>query len=148
MSSVHQVSAGGVVFRYFGSTLKICFISRRSKEKVIWCLPKGHREAGETLEETALREVREETGLLGSVVASLGYITYQFFDPASKKRIFKKVHFFLIRCEGGSTADHDDEVEAVRWFPLEEALAAIEFKGELEILNKADKKIRSLNEQK
>lgn len=145
MKGVRQVSAGGAVFKSLNSDLKICLIARRNKKKLVWCLPKGHVEPDETLEQTALREVKEETGLSGILVGPLGYITYQFFDPSSKKRIFKIVHFFLIRYQSGTTADHDDEVESVRWFPIDEALAIIEYKGEYDILKKAKTKL--LNEQ-
>ena len=146
MGSIHQVSAGGVVFKFLNSAPRICLIARRNKNSIIWCLPKGHTEQDETLEGTALREVREETGLLGSILSPLGYITYHFFDSPSKKRIFKKVHFFLIRYQSGKITDHDDEVELVRWFPVEEALQIIEYKGEYDILKKGIKKIESLNE--
>lgn len=145
MRGVHQVSAGGVVFKYLNSEIKICLIARRNKKKLVWCLPKGHVEPDETLEETALREVKEETGLSGILLGPLGTITYQFFDPSTKKRIFKTVHFFLIRYQSGTTADHDDEVESVRWFPIDEALKIIEYKDEHNILEKAKAKL--LNEQ-
>ncbi len=147
MKGIHQVSAGGVVFKHSNSGPQICLIARRNKNQIIWCLPKGHVESEETLEDTALREVREETGFLGTLLSPLGYITYQFFDSPSKKRIFKKVHFFLIRYKSGKMTDHDDEVELVRWFPYEEALEMIEYKGEYDILKKGVKKIESLNGQ-
>ena len=146
MRGIHQVSAGGIVFKHLNSTLRICLIARCSQDRIIWCLPKGHIEPDETLEETALREVKEETGLLGSILSPLGYITYQFFDLSQKKHIFKKVHFFLIRYQSGKTTDHDDEVEFARWFPIEEALSIIEYKGERDILKKGAKKIKLLDE--
>lgn len=147
MRGVHQVSAGGVVFKKLKTSTKICLIARRSMKKLIWCLPKGHVEPDETLEETALREVREETGFLGSVCSSLGRIAYQFFDFPSKKRIFKQVHFFLIEYKSGEMADHDDEVEMVRWFSVGEALTKIKYPSESDILKKGIKKIESLNEK-
>ncbi len=146
MSSIHQVSAGGVVFKYANSDIQICLIARRQKNKLIWCLPKGHIEPKETLEDTALREVQEETGLLGTIQSPLGYITYQFFDPSTKKRIFKTVHFFLIRYISGQTSDHDDEVESAGWFSVKEALDLIEYEGESDILKKGVREIESLNE--
>lgn len=145
MKGVRQVSAGGVVFKYLNSEINICLIARRRQNKLVWCLPKGHVESDETLEKTALREVKEETGLSGNLLSSLGYITYQFFDPSSKKRIFKIVHFFLIRYQSGKTTDHDDEVELVQWFPIDKALKIVEYKGEYNILKKGKTKL--LNEQ-
>lgn len=145
MRGVREVSAGGIVFKSLNSDIKICLIARRNKKKLVWCLPKGHVEPDETLEATALREVKEETGLSGILLGPLGSITYQFFDPSSKKRIFKVVHFFLIRYQSGKTTDHDDEVESVQWFPIDETLKIIEYKGEFDILKKAKAKL--LNEQ-
>ncbi len=147
MASVHQTSAGGVVFKYLNSTLRICLIARRNKDRIVWCLPKGHIEPKETLEETALREVQEETGLSGSILSPLGFITYQFFDISTKKKIFKKVHFFLVRYTDGNIKNHDDEVEEARWFPLSDAQRILEYKGEGDILKKAAKKIESFHEQ-
>ena len=115
---------------------------------MIWCLPKGHVEKGEKLEATALREVREETGIVGSVLNSLGSIRYSFFDLESQKNVFKTVHFFLIRYERGKLTDHDDEVEYARWFPVEQVLKRIEYPGERAILNKAIKKLSRADERK
>ena len=148
MAGTHQTSAGGVVFKHLNSALRICLIARQNKGRKVWCLPKGHIEPNESLEETALREVQEETGLSGSILSPLGFITYHFFDSPNNKKIFKKVHFFLIRHRSGNTKNHDDEVEEVRWFPLEKALEIIEYAGEKDILKKGVRKIKPLHEQK
>ena len=105
-------------------------------------------EKGEPLKVTALREVREETGVVGSILNSLGSIQYSFFDLESQKNVFKTVHFFLIQYERGKLTDHDDEVEYARWFPVEQVLKRIEYPGERAILNKAIKKLPIVDEQK
>lgn len=144
-SSLRQISAGGVVFRLLDSGFRICLIGRRRTGRIIWCLPKGHVEKGEPLKATALREVREETGVRGSIFSSLGSIQYSFFDLESRKNVFKIVHFFLIRYGRGRLSDHDDEVEHAKWFSVEGAFKRIEYPGERAILNKAVKKLSNLN---
>ncbi len=86
----------------------------------LWALPKGTPDAGETLEETALRETREETGLEVELEAPLRSISYAFVR--SRTRFHKTVHFFLMRPVGGDLSQHDHEFDEVRWFQLEEAL--------------------------
>ena len=141
---ISQVSAGGVVFRDGRSKSEVCLVSRyNSKKKLVWCLPKGHQESGETLEETALREVREEAGLHAVIAAPLGFIAYEFYEPKSKLWIAKKVHFFHMNYKSGKTSDHDDEVEDAKWFDLEAALEVIEYEGESDTLKKAIKKAAS-----
>ncbi len=142
--SLYQVSAGGVVFKKFSSGVRLCLIGRRKNGRIIWCLPKGHIEKGEKLSATALREIREETGISGSIFSSLGFIKYRFFDLESKKIIFKTVHFFLVNFLKGKLSDHDGEVEYARWFQIPEALKCVEYKGEYNVLSKAVKKLRRL----
>lgn len=111
---------------------------------MIWCLPKGHIEKGESLKRTALREVREETGISGEALSSLGSIRYSFFDLESKRRISKSVHFFLIQYHTGKLADHDNEVEDARWFQISKALKCVEYPSEYKVLKKAVRKIGQL----
>ena len=136
----HQTSAGGVVYQVSSTPLQVCLVGRRVGKRLIWCLPKGHVEQGERLEETALREVREETGLDGDLIEPLSTISYQFKEPAYGK-IHKTVHFFLIRHTGGNLQDHDDEVECAEWFPIKMALAQAEYPGERDVLKIAQNKI-------
>lgn len=141
---LHQVSAGGVVFKKSNSGIRVCLIARRTHNRRVWCLPKGHVEKGEGFEQTALREVKEETGISGLAVLRLGFIKYWFFDSATKKRIFKTVHFFLIRYLSGTFKDHDEEVESARWFSVQEALKRAEYPSERDVLRKAVRKLEQL----
>ena len=142
MRSLHQVSSGGVVFKSSRSGASVCLVARPRDGCLVWCLPKGHVEARESLREAALREVREETGLSGVIVSPLGSIRYSFFDRESENHILKQVHFFLIRSLGGKLNDHDDEVEEARWFPSSQVLARAEYPSEREVLRKALLKIK------
>ena len=83
-----------------------------------WSLPKGHLEPGETAEQAAVREVAEETGIRGRIVAPLGAIDYSF--DADDHRVHKTVHHFLMLAEGGSLSADDPEVASVEWVPLAE----------------------------
>ncbi len=130
-----QVSAGGVLYRMGESGPEVALISVRDGK--VWALPKGVVDKREKPEQAALREVREETGMDGGIVAPLGYIKYFFYSPGDDTRYFKLVHFFLMRYLAGSEEDHDWEVEAVAWFPLPEALKLASYKTEREILKKA-----------
>jgi len=125
------VSAGGVIFRVVNDEFEVALISRRR----VWCLPKGLIEKGETAEETALREVREETGLEGEIVEKIGKINYNFFRG---KRYSKTVHFFLLKCVGGSIRNHDFEADKVEWFPTSRVLRILTYVNERKIFEKAE----------
>ncbi|MBI4358876.1 MAG: NUDIX hydrolase [Candidatus Omnitrophica bacterium] len=140
----NQVSSGGIVFKKSVSGIFVCLIARRSKGGRIWCLPKGHVEKGEKLREAAIREVREETGISGSVCSPLGFIKYAFFDFETKRRVFKTVYFFLVRYLKGRLSDHDDEVDCARWFPILTAIERVEYESEQGILKKALKRLKGL----
>jgi 8-oxo-dGTP diphosphatase len=134
---IHRISSGGVVFRPAGAGHEVAFIRVARADGDAWALPKGWVEKGEDLEQTAVREVREETGLDAKVLRKLGEVTYEFYSRADRSRISKTVHLFLMEYVGGTTADHDDEVEEVRWFPLEDALRTLTYKNEREMVEKA-----------
>jgi 8-oxo-dGTP pyrophosphatase MutT (NUDIX family) len=129
------VSSGGVVFRVVNGQFEVALISRGR----VWCLPKGLIEQGETAEETALREVREETGLEGEIVEKIGEINYSFFRG---KRYFKTVHFFLLKYVGGSVSNHDFEADRVKWFPISEAFQNLTYVNERKMLKKAEEMLR------
>lgn len=100
-----------------------------------WSLPKGTPDDGETPEQTALREVREETGLLVSILDEVGDIHYRFARDG--RRIDKTVRYYLMEATGGDLADHDHEFEEVRWVGLGEAEALLSFPTERKILARA-----------
>ena len=134
------VSAGGVIFRKQDSRIEVAVTMRGDRR--IANLPKGLVEEGESLEEAALREVREETGLTGEIVDKIGRIDYWFYWKPEGTRIHKFVHFFLMRYKSGDTADHDWEVDEVLWLPIDEAIEKLTFKSERDIMQKAKSMIQ------
>jgi len=136
-------SAGGVMFRKEGDRILVVLTARPGRRgERVWCLPKGIIESKESVEEAALREVKEETGLDGEVVEKLDQIDYWFYWKPEMARYHKTVYFFLIKYVGGDTGDHDEEVEAVEWFPIEEAFEMLEFENEVSVMKKAEERIR------
>ncbi|MGH2539398.1 MAG: NUDIX hydrolase [Actinomycetota bacterium] len=131
-----EVSAGGVVYRRDGEEIEVVLASRRTRRgDLAWGLAKGGIEPGESLEDAAVREVLEETGYTAEIESSLGETRY--FYVWEETRIRKTVHFFLMRCTGGDPDDRDDEMEEIRWFPLERALKRAAYRGEREVLGRA-----------
>lgn len=114
-----EVSAGGLVVdsgRHPASAALIGRLDRRGR--LLWSLPKGHLESGETREQAAIREVEEETGIVGTIVAPIGTIKYWFV--ADGRRVHKTVHHFLMRATGGELSDEDPEVIEVDWVALDD----------------------------
>jgi 8-oxo-dGTP pyrophosphatase MutT (NUDIX family) len=136
-----EISAGGVVYRRDGEEIEVVLASRRTRRgELAWGLAKGGIEEAESAEEAAVREVREETGLLAEIEASLGETRY--FYVWENVRIRKTVHFFLMRHTGGNVEDRDDEMEEIRWFPLERALKRAAYRGERDVLGRAAEMLR------
>ena len=151
MKTGRQISSGGVIFRRNPSTpplekggeggIEVALIA--VKDGTVWCLPKGLVEEGENIAGTAHREVKEETGLDGKIIKLIDHIQY-FYAHKEKEvttRFFKIVYFFLMEYTGGDVKDHDAEVNDCRWFPIDDAIRSVEYKGEKEILKKAKKMI-------
>jgi 8-oxo-dGTP pyrophosphatase MutT (NUDIX family) len=122
-----------VVHRSRDGREEIVLVHRRHPN--LWALPKGTPNAGETLEETALRETREETGLEVEIEMPLGAIEY--FFVRGRTRFHKTVHFFLMRPIGGAIEDHDAEFDEVRWTDADEALAMLTHATERSVLEEA-----------
>ena len=117
MPKVEETSAGGLVVDRTGEHLRAALIARHDRRgRLVWSLPKGHLEEGETPEDAAIREVEEETGIRGRVLAPLGVIDFWFI--AENRRIHKTVHHYLMEASGGELSDEDAEVVEVAWFPL------------------------------
>ncbi|MEO8422571.1 MAG: NUDIX hydrolase [Actinomycetota bacterium] len=136
-----EVSAGGVVYRRGPDGVDVVLAARRTRRgDLAWGLAKGGIEADETAEVAAVREVREETGIEAKIEGSLGETRY--FYVWEDVRIRKTVHFFLMRATGGDPNDRDDEMEDVRWFPLERALKRAAYRGEREVLGRAAEILR------
>ena len=129
------VSSGGVVYRETNGTPETVLCGRM--EPVRWSLAKGTPDAGETLEETALREVREETGLEVEIEGSLGSIEYWFADRNLDVRYHKTVHFYLMAPVGGATDQHDPEFDVVQWFDVKDALKNLAYANEVNVLERA-----------
>jgi 8-oxo-dGTP pyrophosphatase MutT (NUDIX family) len=127
---LRETSYGGVVVR--GE--KVLVITPVGKRRVTG-LPKGGPNPGEKPEQTAAREVREETGVTATVREPLGDVTYWY--RRGGRRVFKTVHFYLCDYVSGSTDDHDHEVEDARWIPLAEAARALSYPGERALIERA-----------
>jgi len=129
-----EFSAGGVLVR--GDEVVTIVPTRRAADgSRVLALPKGHVDPGESTVEAATREVREETGLVGEPVQELGESRYWYRREG--RTIGKSVAFFLFEFVEGDTKDHDDEVEEVRWMPLQEARSALSHAAEREIVELA-----------
>lgn len=141
MKTERQTSAGGVLVRRGPHGEEVLLASRRTRRgELVWGLPKGLVERGESPQETAVREVREETGFHGQVRAPLGEVAYWFVWEGT--RIRKTVHFFLMDDTGAEPGARDREMEEVRWFPLDEAADAAGFESEQEIIRQAAEAVR------
>jgi 8-oxo-dGTP pyrophosphatase MutT (NUDIX family) len=134
LRTARATSAGGVVSRVAdGGAIEVLLVHRRNP--ALWALPKGTPDSGETIEETALREVREETGIEPAIVARLRSIRYFFVRGTI--RFHKTVHFFLMRPVGGALDLHDLEFDEVRWMPAAEALAVMTHATERQVVEDA-----------
>ena len=135
-----EFSAGGVVVKTVRGRPVVAAIRPQGKPEGIWALPKGNLDPGEKPEETAVREVFEETGVQGHLVEKLGDVKYTYTRRGGE-RIFKIVSFYLLRAGRGRIGDLEErmriEVAEARWLPLDEAPRLLAFGGERELVAKA-----------
>jgi 8-oxo-dGTP pyrophosphatase MutT (NUDIX family) len=120
--------------------VEIVLVHRRQPN--LWALPKGTPNAGETLEETALRETREETGLRVEIEAPIRDISYVFVG--GRTRFHKSVHFYLMRPLGGALEDHDHEFDEVAWVEVDEAMELMTHATERAVVEEAIQLLRGV----
>jgi 8-oxo-dGTP pyrophosphatase MutT (NUDIX family) len=135
LQRVEETSAGGIVLDHHGPDASAALIGRIDRRgRLLWSLPKGHLEAGESPEAAAVREVAEETGITGEVVAPLGSIDFWFV--ADGHRVHKTVHHYLLVRTAGELSDEDIEVSEVAWVPLPEAMERLAYADERALVEK------------
>jgi 8-oxo-dGTP pyrophosphatase MutT (NUDIX family) len=110
-------------------------VRRDARGNKVLALPKGHPDGDESPEEAAAREVAEETGVTARLVGKLGDVRYSY--ERNRRRVAKRVEFFLFEYRSGDVSDHDQEMEDARWMPLEEARDALTYEGEREMVARA-----------
>lgn len=138
---VREYSAGGLIFNQNG---EVAIIARHSRSGHLeWCLPKGHIEKGETPEQTAVREVHEETGIKGEVTGSIATIDYWF--TGESQRVHKLVHHYVLRQVSGHLTvdgDPDHEAEDAAWVPFRDLTSVLSYPNERRIVHLYSRKYR------
>ena len=137
VTTMDQISAGGVAFRRGDSQPEIAIVS--VKPKLRWQLPKGIVDPGEAPQVAAVREVREEAGVETELIKLIETIEYWYRSVKNGKpvRYHKFVHFYLMEYKSGDVPQHDHEVEEARWVSIDQALEMLDFKSEREVVEKA-----------
>ena len=144
VTTMDQISAGGVAFRRSDSKPEVAIVS--VKPKLRWQLPKGIVDTGESPQVAAVREVREEAGVETELIKLIETIEYWYRSVKYGKpvRFHKFVHFYLMEYKSGDVSNHDHEVEEARWVSFEEALELLDFKSEREVVEKARAMIEAM----
>ena len=143
--TLEQISAGGVVYRRDErNEAQVAIVAVNPSGR--WQLPKGLIDAGETEEQAARREVREETGLDGRIVEKIETVEYWYYAThrGARVRFHKLVHFFLLEYLSGETTDHDHEIREARWTTPDDAVERLSFKSEKAVVEKAAELIARL----
>lgn len=138
-------SAGGAVFRRTDDSFEVALIA--TKNKTVWTLPKGIIDKDENPEETAVREIKEETGLTTMVIDVLGERSFWFFLKDKNMKCKKTVKYFLLEYISGNIEDYGWEVDEARWFDIEDALKLVSYKSDMEILQKAKEKLQIIRDK-
>lgn len=138
MKSQERISAGGVAIRNENGRVEIAIIQTSKEGR--WQLPKGLIDPGETPEQAAIREVREEAGITCEIVEKIDSVDYWYVDRwgTEPMRVHKYVHFYLMKYISGDVGDHDDEVVDVRWSDIEQAINTLAFNDEKNMVKKAN----------
>ena len=132
---VEETSAGGLLIDFDKDPISAVIIGRYDRRgRMVWSLPKGHIEAGETREQTAAREIAEETGITGRVLGELGTIDFTFV--AEGRRIHKTVHHFILERTGGAVSTEDVEVADVAWVAVSDVQARLTYADERRLMDK------------
>ena len=137
MAIEREFSAGGVVVRNMRGRPYMAAV--RVKNGTVLALPKGHIDPGESAAEAAAREVREETGVVGTLIEKIDDIRYWYVRDG--QRVLKVVSFFLFSYRSGSVKDHDHEVVSAEWVPLAEAPTLLSYRGEKEVAAAAQSRV-------
>ncbi|HEV3109695.1 MAG TPA: NUDIX domain-containing protein [Candidatus Binataceae bacterium] len=139
--TLREFSAGGLIWRRPHPDGKAEVVLVRPAGKETWVMPKGGLESKESIEQAAMRECEEETGFKVSIDRPLGQVAYFYARRESPSgpmyRIFKRVNFFLMRHLGGDASQHDDEIQDVKWFGIEDAVRKASHRNERELILKA-----------
>ncbi len=139
--TLREFSAGGLIWRRPHPGAKAEVVLVKPAGKSTWVLPKGGLESRETVEQAAMRECREETGYNVSIDRPLGQVAYFYARRETPGgpllRIFKRVSFFLMHWQGGDPSQHDDEIEDVKWFGIDDAVRQASHRNERELIIKA-----------
>lgn len=135
--TLEQISAGGVAFRSNKTEIEVAIVAVNPSLR--WQLPKGLIDEGETEQQAALREVREEAGIECAALEKIETVEYWYFatNKGNRVRYHKFVHFFLMKYLSGSVANHDHEIAEARWVSMDKAIEMLAFKSEKETVNKA-----------
>ncbi len=139
-----QISAGGVAFRNRGSRIEVAIICVGDQYR--WQLPKGLVDDGESIEVTAMREVREEAGIETEMLGPIDKVEYWYYstDRGKRVRFHKFVHFYLLRYKSGEIQDYDHEVNEARWVEIDKAHDMLAFNSEKKIVERARQMIEAL----
>lgn len=129
------ISAGGVLFWKNKNNILVCIVKRKGKN--VWVLPRGRVEENENMEDTVVREVREETGVLSRIVRKIGVVKYSYYSHIDKTYYDKEVHFYLLKISKQEKFVPNQEIQDRAWLTVEEAINKLSYEKEKEILLKA-----------
>lgn len=128
------VSAGGIVIWRYNNDIFVCVVKRRNKG--VWIIPRGRVEKNENMEETVIREIKEETGIEAKIIKKIGVINYSFYSPKDKVVYDKSVHFYLLKLENQLDFSPNEEIEERLWISLSNVKDILSYEAEKKIIDK------------